>query len=109
MTIHIEELTFDTIIGILDFERVTPQTIIVNVKIDYQYINKIFINYADVISLIERQMIEEKYELLETALEELIQNITSTYSQIDTLSLRITKPNIINNAKVGLSTRWSKI
>jgi len=108
MTIHIEELTFDTIIGILDFERVTPQTVIVNVKIDYQYINKIFINYADLISLIEQQMLEKKYELLETALEELIQNITSTYSQINSLNLKITKPNIINNAKVSLSSSWVK-
>ena len=109
MVIHIEELTFDTIIGILDFERVTPQTVIVDVKIEYQYKNQIFINYADVISLIEKQMIEKQYELLETALDELIKSITLKYSQIETITLKITKPNIIKNAKVALCSIWSKI
>ena len=37
MTIHIEDLKFQCIIGILDFERVTPQDIIINMSIEYLY------------------------------------------------------------------------
>ena len=106
MTIHIEELTFECIIGILDFERVTPQKVIVNVGIDYDYKNNDFINYADVIKLIEQQMLEKKYELLETAIEELSEKIIEKYSKITKLTLKISKPNIIKNAKVSLSRTY---
>ncbi len=106
MTIHIEELTFECIIGILDFERITPQEVIVNVKIKYSYEKDNFINYADVIELIEQQMLEKKYKLLETAIEELTQKIVSKYSKITKLNLKISKPNIIRNAKVSLSKNY---
>jgi len=108
MTIHIEQLTFETIIGLLDFERVNAQTVIVNLEIDYLYDNNNFINYADVINLIEIDMHQKKYELLETAITELIEKITSTYAQINALVLKITKPDIIMNAHVSLSSTWSK-
>ncbi len=107
MTIHIEELTFKCIIGILDFERVTPQKVIINVEIEYNYEENNFINYADVIELIEQQMLEKKYELLETAIEELSQKISEKYSKITKLTLKISKPNIIKNAKVALSKIYS--
>ena len=106
MTIHIEELTFECIIGILDFERVTPQEVIINVKIEYSYEKDNFINYADIIKLIEQQMLEKKYELLETAIEELTKKIVSNYSKITKLNLKISKPNIIKNAKVSLSKTY---
>ena len=108
MTIHIEQLTFKTIIGILDFERVTPQTVIINLEINYFYDKQTFINYADIIALIENDMYEKKYELLETAIQELIQKIRLTYHQINQLSLKITKPTIMKNAHVSLSSSWSK-
>ena len=107
MTIHIEELTFKCIIGILDFERVTPQKVIINVEIEYNYEENNFINYADVIKLIEQQILEKKYELLETAIEELTQKIIEKYSKITKLTLKISKPNIIKNAKVALSKTYS--
>jgi dihydroneopterin aldolase len=109
MTIHIEELTFNTIIGILEFERITPQKIIINMEIEYLYENNHFINYADVIKLIEKQMLEKKYELLETAIDELTKDILLKYPQIQQLTLKIMKPNIMKNAKVALSSTWSKI
>ena len=37
MTLHIEDLKFQAIIGILDFERITPQNVIVNILITYEY------------------------------------------------------------------------
>ena len=105
MTIHIEELTFEAIIGILDFERVTPQTVVVDAQIIYDFQDE-FINYADVISLIEKMMLEHQYELLETALSELIKELSIRYSQMIKINLKITKPNIIKNAKVALSIEW---
>jgi tRNA (cmo5U34)-methyltransferase len=37
MQIHIEKLKFNAIIGILDFERVTPQKLIIKTLIEYNY------------------------------------------------------------------------
>ena len=109
MTIHIEELTFHSIIGILDFERVKPQKIIINMEIEYLYSNNHFINYADVIKFIEKQMLEKKYELLETAIDELTTDITLKYPQIQQLTLKIMKPTIMKNAQVALSATWNQI
>ena len=103
MTIDISELKLSTIIGILDFERITPQDVIVDATIDYCYKDSDFINYAEVINLIEKQLIENKYQLLEDALNNITSKLLKTYTQIKKIELKITKPNIIPNAKVSLS------
>ena len=106
MTIHIEELEFLAIIGLLDFERITPQTVIIDAQIGYYYQDNEFINYADVISLIEHLIVEKKYELLEDALREVQDKIIKKYPQIIKLNFKISKPNIIKNAKVALSLEY---
>jgi len=103
MTIHIDTLTFSTIIGILDFERIIPQDVIIDATIDYCYQKNSFINYAEVITLIEKRIIQEKYELLEDALTDLSNILLKKYTQIKKIDLKITKPDIIKNAKVSLS------
>ena len=37
MTIHIESLTFETIIGLLDFEKERPQRVIIDLRASYDY------------------------------------------------------------------------
>ena len=109
MTIHIEDLEILAIIGILDFERTTAQQIIVDVNIDYLYKNNVFINYADIITLIEICLMDKKYELLEDALSDIQKEIINKYPQISKLTLKIAKPNIIKNAKVALSLEWLNV
>ncbi len=109
MTIHIEELTFECIIGILDFERTTPQVVVIDVEIEYEYRDELFINYAEVIALLEKEMIQNRYELLETALNQLAQKLHLKYASIKNLNLKIAKPNIIKNAKVSLSKSFTFI
>ena len=108
MTIHIEELTLSSIIGILDFERVTPQPIVINILIDYYYKNGQFINYAEVIQLVETLIKTKKYELLEDALNEIKNEIILTYPKIKKLILKISKPTIMTNSNVALSIEWSQ-
>ncbi len=103
MTIHIEELRFECIIGILDFERLTPQEVIVNLELTYDYVQDEFINYAEVIELVQQRMVKEKYELLETAIDEIISMLSLRYANLNSLNLKISKPNIIKDAKVSLS------
>ncbi len=107
MQIHIEELTFECIIGLLDFERFTPQKVIVTCKIDYVYKENSFINYAEVSQSIVSQMKNQKFELIETALEYLSKYLAQHYPNINTLFLKITKPDILDNALVSVSERYN--
>ncbi len=102
MTIHIEELRFKCIIGLLEKERHNPQEVIVDLELDYDYIDT-FINYADLAALIEVHLQEEKYELIETALNELFSTITTKFPTIKRLFIKISKPDILPNCRVSVS------
>jgi dihydroneopterin aldolase len=103
MTIHIEKLEIIAIIGILDFERVQPQQVVVDLTLDYHYSENNFISYVEIISIIETMIIDKKYTLLEEALNDIKEKIFENYPQISRLNLKISKPNIIKNANVALS------
>jgi len=103
MTIHIESLSFDAIIGILDNERHTPQRVIIDATIDYDYTQDKFINYADIATLIKSMIQQAEYKLLEEALEDISKRIIDNYSQINSLFLKISKPDILSNAIVSVS------
>ncbi|BAF72925.1 dihydroneopterin aldolase [Sulfurovum sp. NBC37-1] len=106
MTIHIKALTLDVIIGLLDFEREHTQKVIIDTEADYDYDEENFIDYADIVILIETELKEKRYELLEEALLGLKSVITTAYPQIETLSLKITKPDILPKCSVALSKQW---
>ncbi|MFC2074389.1 dihydroneopterin aldolase, partial [Campylobacterota bacterium] len=58
MTIHIEDLRFECIIGLLETERHNPQDVIISLELDYEY-SDTFINYADLAALIESELQEK--------------------------------------------------
>ena len=76
--ILIEDLTFETIIGILDFERKRVQKVVINLKILYED-KKNYIDYAEVVRFIKVKMIENKYLLLEDAVDDLIRLLKIKY------------------------------
>jgi len=106
MKILIEHLTFDAIIGILDFERTDPQQVQIDCTIDYTYTDDNFINYADVARMIETTVQTEQFELIETALEVLAEKLKLTFPLIDALSLTFRKPNILPNCTVGVQKNF---
>jgi dihydroneopterin aldolase len=106
MTIHIEDLTFDVIIGLLDFERDKPQRVIIAVEAIYDYSNDQFIDYADMVLLIQDKLKEKRYKLLENALLGLKEILHTTYPQIHNLSIKISKPDILAECSVALSETW---
>ena len=105
MTIHIEDLKFQCIIGILDFERVTPQDIIINMTIDYEYKNN-FINYADIVKNIKKIMQEHNFLLIEDAINELNLKLIKDYNSIKSIYIKITKPSILPDCKVSVSNYY---
>ena len=106
MTIHIEDLKFQCIIGILDFEREKAQDVILNVTINYEYIDE-FINYANVTNILKSTMIEKKFLLIEDALSELSYTLEKEFSKINTLYLKITKPSILPDCRVSVSNTYN--
>ncbi len=104
MTIYIEDLTFYAIIGILSEERQTPQQIIVNVQLNYEYKKDIFINYATLTNLIENDIKNSQYQLIEDALLSLHVKIKKEFSQITSIKLKISKPTILDQCGVSVSS-----
>ncbi len=102
MKIEISDLTFKCIIGILDFERIKKQKIIVNISFEYTFSEDKFINYAEVVTLIKTTMKKEKFLLLEDAILYLENLLNKNYS-INNLFIKISKPNILKNCIVSLS------
>ena len=107
MTIHIEDLKFQSIIGILDFERVTPQDIIINFTCQYEYKNE-FINYVEIVDLFKNHIKKSKFELLEDAILSLKSEIISKFPLINSYTLKISKPSILEDCSVSLSDSFYK-
>ncbi len=103
MRIHIKKLSFDAIVGILPHERQHPQLICLSAKIDYDFTNNQFIDYAHVCQIIEEDMKAKQYFLLEDALGGVHQTVFTAYPFIVSFHLKIFKPTILSNATVGLS------
>jgi dihydroneopterin aldolase len=101
MKIEISDLTFKCIIGILDFERIKKQKIIVNISFEYNFSKDLFINYAEISQLVKSTMKEQKFLLLEDAILHLETLLNNTY-KINNLNIKISKPNIIKNCIVSL-------
>jgi dihydroneopterin aldolase len=57
--------------------------------------------------MIKIEIREERYLLLEEALLDLKEKISKTYPAIETLKLKISKPDILKNCSVALSHTWS--
>ena len=106
MQIHIEALSFDTIIGLLDFERERPQRVIIDLSAEYDYREGNFIDYAEMVALIKEELQTRRYELLEDALLGIKNLLFATFPQITLLQLKIAKPDIIPGCRVALSHRW---
>ena len=107
MTIHIENLSFEVIIGLLDFERTRPQRVIITLEATYAYSDNNFINYADIVMLIEEKLQQEKYALLENALLGIKTLLHQQYPNIQHLYIKISKPDIMDSCTVSLSKTWN--
>jgi len=100
ISIIIKNFSFDTIIGVLDFERVTPQKVIINTEIFYQY-NGQYLDYAKVSEIIKNILQNKKFEVLEDSLDYICSYLKNQYLNITKIDLEILKPNILDNMVVG--------
>lgn len=99
--ICIEDLTFKAILGLLEKERDQSQLIVVNAKIDYMD-KKNYIDYARVCEIIQKTIEEGEFLLIEDAIEEIEKKLLKVFPQMKRLYLSVKKPEILNNALVGV-------
>ncbi|GAA8280269.1 dihydroneopterin aldolase [Helicobacter pylori] len=104
--VHIHNFVFETILGILEFERLKPQKISVNLDLFYtQLPNKTYLDYMEIQELIQKMMQENQYLLIEDALKDLSHALKTRYSEISELYLKISKLEISPNSQVGASVK----
>ncbi|WP_187925185.1 FolB domain-containing protein [Helicobacter pylori] len=104
--VHIHNLVFETILGILEFERLKPQKISVNVDLFYTELpNKAYLDYMEIQEIIQNTMREKQYLLIEDALKDLSQILKTCYKEITELYLKISKLEISPNSQVGASVK----
>jgi dihydroneopterin aldolase len=93
----IKDYEFETIIGLLDFERTTPQ----RVRINIEFQSNGFIDYIDMINFIETIFDTEKFGSVESAVEITSQRLKENFSNLIFLKMEILKIEIVKNALVG--------
>ncbi len=104
--VHIHNFVFETILGILEFERLKPQKISVNVDLFYTELpHKAYLDYMEIQELIQKMMREKQYLLIEDALKDLSHVLKTRYSEISELYLKISKLEISPNSQVGASVK----
>ncbi|OOP78818.1 FolB domain-containing protein [Helicobacter pylori] len=104
--VHIHNLVFETILGILEFERLKPQKISVDLDLFYtQLPNKAYLDYMEIQEIIQNTMREKQYFLIEDALKDLSQILKTRYKEISELFLKISKLEISPNSQVGASVK----
>ena len=102
MKVEINDLSFKCIIGILDFERVKKQKVIVNLSFEYEFKEDFFIDYSEISSFVEKKMKKRKFLLIEDAIIFLEAKLYKLY-KINNLIINISKPNILKNCIVSVS------
>ena len=103
MTIRIDDLEFEAIIGLLDFERDRVQRVRLSIEATYDYQPPEFLDYAQMVNTTKQHIIDKKYTLLEEALHGLHNTLLETFPQIESLEITIAKPDILPNCVVNLS------
>jgi dihydroneopterin aldolase len=103
--IQISNLSFESIIGILDFERVNTQKIIVDFECEYKH-KEDFVNYVDIKDKIKYLICINKYLLLEDAVDDIISNLQKEFNQIYNIKIKITKPNILEDCIVSVEKSY---
>ena len=103
LKININDLTFECIIGILDFERVKKQKVILDISFEYFFNDdgSNFIDYSHVANFAQNSMENEEFKLIEDAILYIRKGLKSTYD-IKNLKVKITKPDIMPNCVVSV-------
>jgi 7,8-dihydroneopterin aldolase/epimerase/oxygenase len=104
MKVSIGGLTFKTIIGILPFERVNKQNVVLDISFAYKFSKgqKKFVDYSHVANMSKLIVKKEKFKLIEDALIYLKRALKKEFN-ISHLNIKISKPDILKDCLVSIS------
>ena len=97
MTTIIKDYKFETIIGMLDFERVAKQEVRMNLEI----CSTSFIDYVLIIDFVKNFYNERQFQSVEESLEETSKALKEKFGSLTSLKMEILKTEILPNAVVG--------
>lgn len=115
-TIFLEQVKVKTKLGVPEWERMVPQTIILDIEISYNLSKSCksdhiadTIDYGAVVSCIRETLIEHSFQLVEALAEHLCRLILSEFKALS-VKVKVEKPNILPGLKaLGVVIERSKI
>lgn len=104
-TIFISELKVQTKLGVPDWERIVPQTIILDIEMGYDLSKACnsdaivdTIDYGAVVSRIRETLNEHSFQLVEKLAEHLVQLILTEFKALN-VKVKVSKPAILPGLK----------
>ncbi len=85
-----------------------PQRVLVELDLEYEYKGNIFIDYQKVVDLVEKNVISNRYFLIEEALNGVFELLNREFSEINSITCKISKPDILPNCKVSIKNSWRR-
>jgi 7,8-dihydroneopterin aldolase/epimerase/oxygenase len=104
-TIFLEQVKVQTKLGVPEWERMVPQTMILDIEISYNLSNSCksdniadTIDYGLVVSRIRETLTEHSFQLVEALAEHVCQLILSEFKALS-VKVKVAKPNILPGLK----------
>jgi len=104
-TIFLSEVKVQTKLGVPEWERMTPQTIILDIEIGYDLSNACqsddvndTIDYGAVVSRVRDTLQENSFQLVEKLAEHLCQLILNEFNALS-VKIKVAKPTILPGLK----------
>jgi 7,8-dihydroneopterin aldolase/epimerase/oxygenase len=104
-TIFLEQVKVQTKLGVPEWERMVPQTIILDIEIGYDLSQSCksdniadTIDYGAVVARIRETLTEHSFQLVEALAEHICQLILSEFKALS-VKVKVAKPNILPGLK----------
>jgi dihydroneopterin aldolase len=104
-TIFLEQVKVQTKLGVPEWERMTPQTIILEIEIGYDLSKSCqsdsiedTIDYGQVVARIRETLTEHSFKLVEALAEHVCQLILKEF-KAECVKIKVAKPNILSGLK----------
>jgi 7,8-dihydroneopterin aldolase/epimerase/oxygenase len=104
-TIFLEQVKVQTKLGVPEWERMTPQTIILDIEIGYDLSKSCLsdaiedtIDYGQVVARIRETLTEHSFKLVEALAEHICQLILKEF-QAESVKVKVAKPAVLAGLK----------
>ena len=112
-TIHINDLEFSCSVGVLDEEKEAPQRVVMDIALTSVKPENVYsdnyedvVCYSKIINNIAKMLAEKHIEIIETMAAK-VTDICLADKRILKANVKVSKPDIIPNAEVGVEW-WQK-